>query len=247
MIIHREHQLVVAFCDKQESFLPYQFYSVKSNAELINSYHFDEISKQYFLKDLLVLKQTHSAHGILFDTKKKINEYTPYAQEGDYLITIVPDIGIGVATADCLPIVIYDPLNAAVTTIHAGSKGSFQYIAQKALMHMHSACGTNPQNINVFFGPSARVCCYEVTEEFLDNIPSSYKEHTLEYRDKKLYFNLPRFNQLQLQNCGVPENASNLFYNHCTICDKRFCSYRREKEYAQRQMTIAVLNSKLCP
>jgi hypothetical protein len=129
-----------------------------------------------------------------------------------------------------------DQKNHQLAIIHAGWKGSVAHIAAHALKKMAS----DPQNLQVFFGPSARVCCYEVKEEFAVNIPADLHQKVLFHQDKAWHFDVPGYNALLLQDLGITTPV-NTDYHFCTMCDTRFFSHRRQAAQAGRQMTVAAL------
>lgn len=184
-----------------------------------------------------LLNQTHSIQGML------VTDLLPaFDIDGDFLVTAQLQVGIGVLTADCLPVVLYDQKKHAVSVIHAGWRGAAQRICQEAVKSMQKNFGTEATDLKVFLGPSAKNCCYQVASDFKHNFASfSYAEKLFLVRQNNLYFDLPAFNILQLQELGVSEHAIWSKSNFCTICDVRFFSHRRQGDAAGRQITLASL------
>lgn len=187
------------------------------------------------LDQLAFLNQTHSIDGMVID------QIIPaFDKEGDYLITDKKSIGIGVMTADCLPIVFYDEKSHVAAVAHAGWRGTVAGVAVQTLKHMQKVFDTDINSTQIFFGPSAKKCCYIVDEPFVKNI----KEDALSVIERKnnsaLCFDLPGLSALQLKKAGY-RGEINTDYNLCTICDDQFFSYRRQAEQAGRQMSIIVL------
>jgi polyphenol oxidase len=210
---------------------------VSSSKPLIAHKKFAPIAKQLSVDHLAFLNQTHSNQGSIIT-----NSIPAFDSDGDFLIVSQPTIGIGVMTADCLPIVIYDPKNHVAATVHAGWPGSIGQIAVITLAKMRAEFGSKIEDIAIYFGPSAKRCCYQVSQDFAAKVaPFSYGSQCLITRDGQLYFDLPLFNILQLQELGIKESAIFREYNFCTICDHRFYSYRRQGESAGRQMSIVCL------
>ena len=107
---------------------------------------------------------------------------------------------------------------------------------------MKRAFNTDFQHVQLFFGPSAQVCCYVVGSDFISHLERyAFADQTLQQHGAHWYFDLPRFNQLQLESIGIAKEAFHDNYNCCTICDKNFCSYRRDRASAGRQMTVVCL------
>lgn len=82
-------------------------------------------------------------------------------QQNDGLVTATSDICLMTKSADCVPILLYDPVARIVAALHAGWKGMVQNIAAKGVARMVEL-GSNPQNIVAGIGPSNGPCCYEV-------------------------------------------------------------------------------------
>lgn len=241
MHFYKTARFSISFGNIYASFGQEEFLTIPDEPTFRMQRPFQEAVSTLQLDHLMVLNQVHGADGKLFATHDDFL-CRPYAFDGDYLITSVPRAGIGVATADCLPIVLYDSQNHSVALVHAGWRGSVAGICQKAILHMQKAFGTKTQNLQVVFGPSARVCCYEVGNEFKGRLALEDRDEVCRDRAGKLFFDGVQFNRLQLCRMGVPQEAIQMDYNVCTICSADFCSYRREGSLAKRQMTIVTLH-----
>lgn len=194
------------------------------------------------LEHILFLHQIHSTTG--FIAPEKSDHYQQKSLSGDYWITQEPDLGLAVLTADCLPIVAYDSVKSALGIAHAGWKGSVKNIGTIMLEHMKHAFGSKNENIFIFFGPSAKSCCYEITQEFLAHIePAGDIKKVVIERSNKLYFDMPLFNQLQLIKAGIKEDSFDLSGNVCTIGNSLYLSHRRNPSNQRRQVSLAVLKS----
>jgi len=90
----------------------------------------------------------------------------------DALVTNVPNCAIGVRTADCVPILLYDPIHRAVAAIHAGWKGTMLHICQKTILCMRSEYGTKPKDLKALIGPGICGKCFQVGEE----VVTAFKE-----------------------------------------------------------------------
>ncbi len=195
------------------------------------------------IADLYVMRQEHGIQGVVVTTKNsKILQDTHLI--GDFLITDVPHSGLMVYTADCLPLVIYDPISHAVGLCHAGWRGSVSRVACIMLHEMMFSYGTNPRFVQVFFGPSAHPCCYSVSHDFKEHFEGLwYRDALFEPREGKLFFDLTALNRLQLESCGVPQEAFCYNYSACTIENPSFCSARRDSKDGStaRQATIVSL------
>lgn len=200
------------------------------------------LCQQLPARSLVVLEQVHGVAGQFISQMKNALEI--FEHEGDYLATNQPEVALVVLTADCLPIVLYDPVNHAVAAVHAGWKGSVAGIAAQALESLIQNVGTQPSDILVFFGPAAKVCCYEVQQDFCELVKNNQLAcAALIKRSDKTYFDKVLFNKSLLVSLGVKPENINEQYNLCTICTPGFHSHRGSRGLAGRQLTCAWLNN----
>lgn len=201
-----------------------------NNKENLRSKIKEKIQEQSYF-----LYQEHSTNGVILKDKSKLS----FEKNGDFIITNLKNIAIGILTADCLPIIFYDTINNVTAIAHAGWKGTINNIANITFKNMKENFGTECKTTSIFFGPSAKPCCYEVGSDFLTSIDPIFASKTLIIKQNKYYFDLPLYNKLLLEQDGF-ENF-NLLNNICTICNVNFCSARREKENSRRQINIIML------
>lgn len=196
------------------------------------------LKKRLQAKNLIFLRQVHGNKGLIISESNALT-INSFEQDGDFLITNSLNSGLGILTADCLPIILYDKKNNVAAVAHAGWRGSVQNIACNVVSDMHHHYGSCVRDITVFFGPSAKACCYTVSPDFRNCI-TDFSE-VIEERNNSLFFDLPYFNQRQLMLAGIKKEAFCFDYNYCTICDERFFSFRRQGKQAGRQMTVVLL------
>jgi YfiH family protein len=192
------------------------------------------------LSRVAFLQQTHGTQGLYIGPDDHLDYH--YALQGDYIITQQKSYGLAVLTADCLPIAVYDETTKTVAMIHAGWKGLLAGIFQQTMYDMGAKVATNPQDCQIYLGPSAAVCCYEVQQDFIDafsvyqNITSCFVE-----KNGKIFFNSRLFIIIIATSLGIKPEKIYTTYNVCTICDLSFCSYRRDKYTALRQISMIFL------
>ena len=191
-------------------------------------------------KNLVLMHQTHSNKVVEIkeiNYKKKI-----YA---DAMITKMRGVSLGVLTADCVPIILYDSKNKIVGCIHAGWKGAFKEIVKNTIHKIRKI--SSKSKIYASVGPCIGLKSYEVDIKF-------YKKFILKSAKNKLYFlnkdkskklfNLRRFVTDKLKECKVEVDQ----VNHDTFAEKnKFFSYRRscklkQKDYGRCISTIGMLN-----
>ena len=83
----------------------------------------------------------------------------------DAMITDIPGVAIGVRTADCIPVLLYDPVKKAAAAIHSGWRGTVSKIIGKTVIKMQSTYASQPSDILAFIGPGICVDCFQVGEE----------------------------------------------------------------------------------
>ena len=83
----------------------------------------------------------------------------------DAMITDLPGVAIGVRTADCIPVLLYDPVKKAAAAIHSGWRGTVSKIVGKTVIKMQSTYASQPSDIMAFIGPGICVDCFQVGEE----------------------------------------------------------------------------------
>jgi YfiH family protein len=170
--------------------------------------------------DVVTVHQIHSASII-------VNGGAPTRQHqnADALIDNTPGIALGVKTADCVPVLLADPVHRAIAAIHAGWRGTAQQIVPEAIRSMAQAFGTRPRDLRAAIGPSIGACCYEVGAE----VASEFGVHS----PGRVHLNLRSINRQQLRAAGVPESSISVSAD-CTMCDPKYHSFRRDAQAAGR-------------
>lgn len=232
----------IYFGARQDAIYPAYYLNLDTtDSEILKDSHFKNAKDALGMKHLAFLHQVHGAQGMLI---KSAHQIAPFKTDGDYIITHLSGFGIGVMSADCLPIVFCDNKNKVIAVAHAGWRGSVQKIAPVVIGKMQEEYATQLDDITIFLGPSAQSCCYEVDDQFQKNFSAfRFANQLFTHKNEKIYFNLPLFNQLQLQEVGILLPNIRLEYNLCTMCDHNFFSYRKDGEAAGRQMTVVAIKN----
>lgn len=241
MIIHTDPLFSIYFGDNRTQFIPAQLAHIKNNEELLQQQPFAHLKRSLQINELIFLHQIHGTSGLCVSSPTQTKTIIPFGYDGDFIITNVPRVGLAIATADCLPIIIYDSFNHCIAIVHAGWRGSVNNVAIAAIEQMQTYFKSSLENLRVFFGPSAKACCYSVGSEVTEALEQfSFAQEVIFKIGSKVLFDLPLLNRLQLIDYGIKKESFHLNYNNCTICDESFCSYRRQKS-AERQSTIVSL------
>jgi polyphenol oxidase len=150
----------------------------------------------------------------------------------DAIVSNAANVLAGVKTADCVPLLIGDPLTGAFAAVHAGWRGTVAGIAGYALQRLNSEYDVMPENVCVAIGPAAGVCCYEVGSEVIDAFKARYSNNSIfvPTRAGHARINLFQSNLDQLIATGV-QSARIYTSPLCTMCNTDlFFSYRKEKQ-----------------
>jgi YfiH family protein len=161
--------------------------------------------------DVKIIDSTAIENGVLFRNPRT-----------DATITALPGICLMVMVADCVPVLLFDPVKKVSAVIHAGWRGTVHKIISNTIRVMVGHYGCDPADILAGIGPSIGPCCYEVGEdvtEFVTNSFGTTKGYLIRKNDtSKPYFDLWYANQKQLTDNGVkPENIETS--EICTMCN----------------------------
>lgn len=190
-------------------------------------------------RNLICARQVHGA-GVAYVTESDRGKGAISAEDAvgafDALVTDKAGLPIGIFTADCLPIFLYDPGNRAVGLVHAGWRSSKENIFAGTLRVMQESFNTRKPDLLAAFGPAIRSCCYEVGREIVDFFPRDVTEKSGHY-----YLELVSANKRKLLEAGIKEE--NIFdCGLCTAClNEDFFSHRREHQNSGRMMSVAML------
>lgn len=91
----------------------------------------------------------------------------------DALITNLKGCAIGVRTADCIPVLLYDPVHSAAGAVHSGWRGTVKKISLKTIRRMSQEFCTNPSDLVAVIGPGIGVDSFQVGQEVVDEFASS--------------------------------------------------------------------------
>ena len=145
----------------------------------------------------------------------------------DALITNEPGVALTVFTADCTPILLWDPVTGAVGAAHAGWRGTALGIAGKTARAMQETFGCDPKNIHAAIGPNIGACCFATDADVPNAMLAAYgPEAAAHIRQvgEKYYVNLKALNACSLRSAGVEHLDIS---TDCTKCQShRFWSHR---------------------
>jgi hypothetical protein len=128
------------------------------------------------------------------------------ALEGiDGLMTNIPNVCIGVSTADCIPIIIYDAEHHAASVVHSGWRGTVANIAGTAVASMKMAYHSRPEALQAVIGPGISLQNFEVGDEVYEAFADAgYPMDAISRKQEKWHIDLWRCCQLQLEAADIP-------------------------------------------
>lgn len=146
----------------------------------------------------------------------------------DGLITNVPNVALTVFSADCTPVLLYDPVQRAVGAVHAGWRGTAAQIPARAVERMGQEFGSRPEDIRAAIGPCISQCCFETDADVPEAMFKAFgqeAEQAVRPQGEKYYVNLKELNAMALRRAGVQQID---IAEECTACQpERFWSHRR--------------------
>ena len=168
----------------------------------------------------------------------------------DALVTDLQGVAIGVRTADCIPVLLYDPVHRAIGAAHSGWRGTVNMISKKTVLEMCRLFGSHPEDIRAVIGPGIGYDSFQVGEEValtfkesgfpIDRVWSfrgARKEGTMEGGH---HLDLKECVRHSLIECGVA--GGNISVSDIdTYIDERFYSARRDGSSCGRNINAIML------
>lgn len=179
------------------------------------------------------LVTVHQVHGVA------VMEATAAVQgvlgEADAVFTRTSGLIVGVKTADCLPILIEDRKTGQVAAVHAGWRGVIGEIVLRAIERMR----VDPSGLHVALGPAIQACCFEVDGDLPAKFAAAFGDGVVRPQPGKarVHLDLSWAVAQSLARAGVPSSHVDVL-PHCTRCDARFFSYRRDEGRTGRQLSV---------
>jgi len=189
---------------------------------------------------IILPKQIHSNRFYLIEKKlykKRI--------ECDALITNKKNILIGVLTADCAPIFIFDPIKTIISVVHAGWKGAYKGIIKNVITFLKKN-GSNVKDLVVVIGPCISQKNYEIKEDFLDRFLKKNKKNIIFFRfaKKKIFFDLKKYISFEIKKLGINKLEiinKNTFSGKNTYFSARRSLMKKQNDYG-RNVSLIMIN-----
>lgn len=160
---------------------------------------------------------------------------------GDAIITAEPQVVCAVATADCVPVLLWDPRHQVVGAIHAGWRGVAADIVPLTVQKIWRQWGDSSQDMILVLGPSMAASCYEVGMEVVTACARTVPDiapFCQPTRPDHVRIDLHGVIRAQLTQLGIP--ASHIISDStCTHCTSHYSSFRRDHD-RERQFSWIV-------
>ena len=172
-------------------------------------------------------------HGDNIKTIDTTEDIADQSEKADALMSNLERVLLGIKTADCVPVLIGDPVTKSFAAIHAGWRGTVQSIVAKTVEKMRKTYGINPADLICAIGAAATCKNYEIGQDVIDAFAESFPDSTHLFtptRENHAFIDLHTANKEQLMSLGVSEK--NIFIApFCTMeRNDLFFSYRLEKK-----------------
>lgn len=191
----------------------------------------------YDRRFLVHMRQIHSDHITIIDDSHTFD--TP--PQCDALITDRKHTPLMVMSADCTPILLYDPIHKAIGAVHAGRAGALNAILPKTINAMHQAFGSQIEDLQIVLGPSIHGCCYEINENIANESEAKRYPKALRKEEGKVFLDVNTILLQQLHEIGIVSDQIEVI-DHCTSCrcDEYF-SYRADYQHTGRIAGVILL------
>jgi len=173
--------------------------------------------------------QVHGRNVRIVASSDRAALFQPPACEADAMITCEPGVALIIYTADCVPILLHDPVRGVISAVHAGWRGSAADICGAVVERMKGEFGCVPSDIRAAIGPCIGGCCYEIGAMVCDMLRTalgSEAEHcvTAGLNEGKYMADLGEANRCLLQKAGVTDISMS---RECTMCsNEKYWSHR---------------------
>lgn len=174
-----------------------------------------------------VTRQVHSNN--IFYVNRYANGGVNFYDETDGLIGLKGDVLV-IKSADCLPVIVYDSVNARIAAVHSGWKGTANSIVKEAITKMVSL-GSKASELKIYVGPHIQKTSFEVMDDVKNVFEKNFSyKGIIEKKDETHYLiDLGKVVKLDAISMGAKEE--NIYLSSLdTVTDERFHSYRRDKK-----------------
>lgn len=211
------NQIKYYFTTSHDGNLAYHVPDIKENVD--KNREAVALLMEYKNEDLVYMNQVHG------NNVQIVDKNSPKLIENcDGLITKEKELPLMVMVADCIPILFFDEIQGVIAAVHAGRNSTFLKIAQITANKMINELGCNANNIKVIMGPSIHTCCYEVSDELVNIVKTSFGEKFCKGNNIDLHgINVKLLEEVGIRHIRISEI--------CTKCsDEPFFSFRKNPQ-----------------
>lgn len=193
---------------------------------------------------LVVTKQVHGTDIAVIEETPRVDDPLDWygiLPSSDAMLTAARNRILLMTFADCVPLLLYDPINHVVGIAHGGWKGTVARIAQHTIEAMARTFNSAPATLVAAIGPAIGPCCYEVKDEVISAVRESFAnadDLLKRTPNGSVHFDLWEANRSQLLEAGIPEPQLEVAAT-CTACHTdTFFSHRAEQGKTGRFATL---------
>lgn len=210
----------------------------KRISKVLNLNYQDIISSQQIHKDNILIINKKNRNKLAIQDNKII-------ADADALVTDIPGIPLLMCYADCVPIMVLDPVKKAIALIHSGRRGTELEITFKTIKKMQDIFITNPQSCLAAIFPSIAPCCYRFSKHSeISNFwitEENLKQQIILIKDNEVCLDLQKANYLQLLKAGLQKDKI-FIHKMCTYdFSSFFFSHRRDKGKTGRMGALLMI------
>lgn len=247
--------------EKKEKIEYIQFKKFLEFKEITHCYTLRTLDNNFRMKDNANLEQSYQNLGQSLNIKRKniirpIQNHTGEVKEAhiedlentDAVITNIEETTIITSSADCIAMIMYDPIKKVIANVHSGWRGTLKKIAVKTVDKMIVEYGSNPEDIVCGIFPHIRKCHFEVDEDvmmlFKKQGYAKYISKNKTINGKQKYnIDTTNINISNLINVGL-KTENILDSGICTVCNKdEFYSYRADGKLIGLNASVIKINS----
>ena len=171
--------------------------------------------------------------------------FSPVPYEADGLVTAEKDLALVIFSADCIPVLLHDPVKNVIGACHCGWRGTVGDMAGATVRSMIVNHGCDPKDIRVSVGPGIDKCCFLTDEDVPNAVRSALgkdAERFIEPTDAgKYHVDLKGINREFLVRAGVRSENIDVS-DECTACKcEKYWSHRKTKGERGSQAAIIYL------
>ncbi len=190
--------------------------------------------------DVATARQVHGARVAVIGA----DERGTTQPQTDSLISAEPGTCLVLRFADCLPLMLYDPVRQAIALIHAGWRGLVAGVVGNTVLRLQHAFACRPRDLVAGLGPTIGPCCYQVGPELILEVRRVLDEagqFLLPQSSGTLHFDLPGAVRWELRQAGVQQIEDS---GMCTACNTdEFFSHRAEQGRTGRFAAVLALRT----